>query len=65
MNAILIFEISLSVAVYFFLLDIESDEDGLTVLFKMSIQFSDSHVLSSLFVCMAYRCGPCNITVRA
>ena len=36
--------IPVPVAVYFFLLDIESDEDGLTVLFKISILVFDLHV---------------------
>ena len=36
--------ISVPVAVYFFLLDIESDEDGLSVLFKISVLVFDLHV---------------------
>ena len=36
--------ISVPVAVYFFLLDIESDEDGLTVLIKISILVFELHV---------------------
>lgn len=45
----------LLVAVYFLILDIESDEEGLTVWFKIAIKFSDSHVLSILFVSIAYQ----------
>ena len=40
----LFLHISVPVAVYFFLLDIESDEDGLTVLIKISILVFDLHV---------------------